>query len=92
MEIPEIKATKCYYSSDNVQHDTIHKAQIQECGLKLLEMFIGNEEKNDGQLKRIALLLAKKLDKFDDVFQTIRRIRKNETDSISKARRRAEDE
>jgi hypothetical protein len=91
MEIPEIRATKCYFSSDGAQHDSVHKAQIHECGLKLLEMFISREEKNDGQLKRIALLMVKQYDKFEEVFQTIRRIRKNENDSNSKARRKVED-
>jgi hypothetical protein len=65
-------------------------AQMHECALVLLEKLIGRGERNDGQLKRVALLIAKEFEEFDDVFQAIRRVRKNENDCNSKAKKKAE--
>lgn len=74
MQLPQIRETKCFLASDNTTHPDRKSAQIHECGLNLLAKLIDKNEKNDGQLKRVCMIIAKEFELFGDTFTAIRRI------------------
>jgi hypothetical protein len=70
-----LKESKCLTCSDGTMYPGDHRkdAQRHEAGLEILKILMENF-RNDGELKKIAMTIAKEFETFAPVFTQIRRI------------------